>query len=56
MTTVDRVDTICSRGGDWNPSGQPLLHLRGTEYGLRIHGLRIEAGDRGEDLGGSDHG
>jgi hypothetical protein len=61
MTTVDRVDAICSTGDGWDPSGPPLLHLRGTEYGLRIHGLRIhglriEAVDRGEDLGESDRG
>jgi hypothetical protein len=44
----------------------PLLHLRGTEYGLRIHGLQMGAdAPRGpavdgrpgdEALGGSDHG
>jgi hypothetical protein len=63
MTTAHRGDTICSSGGDWDPSGPPLLHLRGTEYGLRIHGLRIEtagpqdAGVDGDgDLGRADHG
>jgi hypothetical protein len=56
MTTADRVDNFCSRGGDRHRSGPPLLHLRGTEYGLRILGLRIDEGDRGDDLRGSDHG
>jgi hypothetical protein len=34
----------------------PLLHLRGTEYGLRIHGLQTAARPGGDDLVGSHHG
>ena len=40
MTGAQRPD-IWSDGGDRDPSGPPLLHLRGTEYGLRMYGLRL---------------
>ena len=63
MTTAHRGDTIGGNGGEGGHSRPPLLHLRGTEYGLRIHGLRIAAdgpqgaGVNGDgDRGRSDHG
>ena len=40
MTTADRAGLILSDGA---AAGPPLLHLRGTEYGLRILGLRMRA-------------
>ena len=40
MTTADRADIARSNEGH-RPSGPPLLHLRGTSYGLMIHGLRM---------------
>jgi hypothetical protein len=51
MTTAGRIDSATSNGGHWTRSAPPLLHLRGTDYGLLIHGLRKasearrEAGD-----------
>jgi hypothetical protein len=63
MTTAHRGDTIGGNRGEGGHSRPPLLHLRGTEYGLRIHGLRIAAdgpggaGVNGDgDRGGSGHG
>jgi hypothetical protein len=63
MTTAHRGDATYSQGGDGSHSRPPLLHLRGTEYGLRIHGLRVAvegrhgAGVVGDgELGRSDHG
>jgi len=66
MTTAERADIVWRDGGDWKRAGMPLLHMLGTEYGLRIHGLERDGnGPRGaaddgrpgdEDLGGSDHG
>ena len=40
MTTADGAGLISSDGAAPAP---PLLHLRGTEYGLRILGLRMRA-------------
>jgi hypothetical protein len=65
MTTADPTATISGDGEVASRSGAPLLHLRGTEYGLRIHGLRMDAdgrhgggtaGEAGPELGGCDHG
>ena len=41
MTTADHTDSVTS-------SGPPLLHLRGTDYGLLIHGLRTASEGRRE--------
>ena len=65
MTTADPTGTISGDGGAASRYGPPLLHLRGTEYGLRIHGLRMAAdgrhgagaaGPADAALGGCDHG
>jgi hypothetical protein len=65
MTTADPTGTISGDGGVASRSGAPLLHLRGTEYGLRIHGLRMAGrgpqgdgagGQADQELGGCDHG
>jgi len=42
MTTADCADPTRSNEGPAR-SGPPLLHLRGTSYGLVIHGLRMAA-------------
>jgi hypothetical protein len=42
MTAADRADPTRSHEGP-DRSGPPLLHLRGTSYGLVIHGLRMAA-------------
>ena len=47
MTTADRADTAPKNQGH-RPSEPPLLHLRGTSYGLLIHGLRMAAEGRPE--------
>jgi hypothetical protein len=66
MTTADRTATISGDGGSGSESGPPLLHLRGTEYGFRVHGFWMGVDGRpgggvagrqaDEDLGGCDHG
>jgi hypothetical protein len=53
MTTADPTGTISGDGDCVSRSGAPLLHLRGTEYGLRIHGLRMAVeGRQGDGAGG----
>jgi hypothetical protein len=42
MTTADCADPTRNREVP-DRSGPPLLHLRGTPYGLVIHGLRMAA-------------
>jgi hypothetical protein len=57
MATAEIADCYMSIGGDGNRCGLPLLHLRGTEYGLRVHGLPMgteEAAD--DDLKECHHG
>ena len=39
MTSPDLAQGV--RSADSNQSPPPLLHLRGTEYGLRIHGFPL---------------
>ncbi|MDQ1566588.1 MAG: hypothetical protein QOF96_1468 [Actinomycetota bacterium] len=65
MTTADPTGTVSGDGEIASRSGAPLLHLRGTEYGLLIHGLRMAAegrhgggtgGGADQELGGCDHG
>lgn len=48
MTTADHTDSATSNGGHQTRSGPPLLHLRGTDYGLLIHGLRTASEGRRE--------
>ena len=53
MTTAEGAEMIRCERGDGNRGGVPLLHLRGTEYGLRVHGLRMDADGRlGADVDG----
>jgi hypothetical protein len=58
MTTAQRRDTVGNNGGDGSHSRLPLLHLLGTEYGLRIAADGPQrAGVNGDgDRGRSDHG
>ena len=53
MTTADRAGLILSDGA---AAGPPLLHLRGTEYGLRILGLRMNGPQADGDRSESAHG
>jgi hypothetical protein len=49
MTAAEIADCDTVIGHDADRCGVPLLHLRGTEYGLRIHGLRRELDDAAHD-------
>ena len=40
MTTAGRTDSATSNEGEWTRSALPLLHLRGTDYDLLVHGFR----------------
>jgi hypothetical protein len=53
MTTADRAGATLSAGAAPAP---PLLHLRGTEYGLRILGLRMNGPQADEDRSDGAHG
>jgi hypothetical protein len=58
MKAAERTDVIGAGEAGRNGCSVPLLHLRGTAYGLRIHGLRRDPGGPlyDNDLCGCSHG